>query len=126
MGSNKTSLLLVMTILMLCKSVMLNVREWSLSMTGVGAEDFFQNKKKISSLKAKMCGRFQTPTLIMAINFIPQLRYPRANCHHINSTAHKKRAVGLPLTSKASSDVNVCQGQLQDNCQICALSLHKI
>ena len=36
-------------------------------MTGVGAEDFqFQNKKKLSSPKAKMCGRFQTPTLIMA------------------------------------------------------------
>ena len=64
-------------------------------MTGVGAEDFFQNRKKISSPKAKMCGRLQTLTLIMAINFIPQLRYPRANCHHINCTAHKKRTVGL-------------------------------
>ena len=94
-------------------------------MTGVGAEDFFQNKKKISSSKAKICGRFQTPTLIMAINFIPQVRYPRANCHHINCTADEKRTVGLPLKSTASSHMNVCQGQLQDNsCQICALSLH--
>ena len=40
-----------------------------------------------------MCGRFQTPTLIVAINFITQLRYPRANCHHISCTAHKKRTV---------------------------------
>ena len=88
------------------------LREWSLSMTGVGVEDFFQNKKKISRPKVKMCGRFQTPTLIMAINFIPQLRYPRANCHHINCTAHKNRTVGLPLKSTTSSDMNVCQGQL--------------
>ena len=75
----------------------LTFREWSLNMTGVGAEDFFQNKKKISSLKAKMCGRFQIPTLIMAINFIPQLRYPRANCHRINCTAHKKNKQSVCL-----------------------------
>ena len=53
-----------------------------------------------------MCGRFQTPTLIMAKNFIPQLRYPKANCHHINRTAHKKQTVGLSLKSTATSDMN--------------------
>ena len=34
---------------------------------------FFSKQEKLSSPKAKMCGRFQTLTLIMAINFIPQL-----------------------------------------------------
>ena len=72
----------------------------------------FSKEEKTSSPKAKMCGRFQTPRLIMAINFIPQLSYPRANCQHINCTAHKKRTVGLPLKSTTSSDINVCQGQL--------------
>ena len=56
----------------------------------VGVEDsVFSKEEKISSPKDKMSDRFQTPTLIMAINFIPQLRYPRANCHHINCTAYK-------------------------------------
>ena len=64
-----------------------------------------------------MCGRFQILMLIMAINFIPLLRYLRANCH-------KKRTVGLPLKSRTSSDMNVCQGQFYNNsCQIWALSL---
>ena len=87
-----------------CVECIILIREWPLSMTGVGAEDFFQNKKTISNLKAKMCGRFQTPMLIMAINFIPQFRYPRANCDHINYTAHKEQTVGLPLKPTASSD----------------------
>ena len=62
-----------------------------------------------------MCGRFQTPTLIMAINFIPQLRYPRANCYHFNCTACKKRTVGLPLKSATSSNMNECRMYAKDS-----------
>ena len=58
-----------------------------------------------------MCGMFQTSTLIMAKNFIPQLRYPKANCHHINCTDHKKQTICLSLKSTAASDMN-------DSCQI--------
>ena len=66
------------------KGGLYRIREWSLSMTGVGVEDFFSIQEKNFKHQGQMCGRFQTPMLIMAINFILQLRYPRASCHDIN------------------------------------------
>ena len=80
-------------------------------------EDPFQNKKReISSHKAKMCGRFETPTEIMAKNFIPQLRYPMDTRKQlvttqslINRSAHEKRTIGLLLKLTALSDMNAYQ-----------------